>query len=170
MLTPLIPHVLLAALSGQVTPGPPPSPIVPGYGDRGTSEITGGVGLSAGGGISVAAGYRHFFVDRIAPGIEASYLRSDGYGQGSLFGTVRVVILRFDWFAVSLLGRGGRMFVSDIPDGWAAGGGGSLLVMATPNVGFEVGYEALALFPSEFCERFDDCVLNRPFVALRFVF
>lgn len=163
-------QVLMAALAGQAMPGPPPEPVVPGYGDRGTSEITGGVGISTGGNFGISAGYRYFFVDRIAPGLEASYFRSNGYDQGSVFGTVRVVVLRFDWFAVSLLGRGGRMFVSDIPDGWAAGGGGSLLVMATPNFGFEVGYEALALFPSEFCERLDDCVINQPFVALRFVF
>lgn len=140
------------------------------YGDAGTSEASVALGFSSGGGFAAGAGFRHFVVDRVAPGLEASYFRYGGYSQGLALASLRLVPLRLDSVALVLTGRGGRVFVSDHEDGWAVGGDAGVIFFASPNVGFELGYQVLRLLPSSFCADFESCTLHQPVLGVRIAF
>jgi len=91
-------------------------------------------------------------VDRVAPGAEVEV--SGGTGQlttGLALATVRVVPLSTPGFSLFLIGRAGRLLLSDHPDGWAAGGGGGVIIFTGARIGVQLGYEVLELVPSSFC-------------------
>ena len=87
-------------------------------------------------------------------------------------GALRVVPVRSGSAALVLTGRAGRVMLGDHEDGWAAGGGGGVIVFlgARGNVGLEIGYEALRLLPARFCEDLRACVLHGPVLGLRISF
>lgn len=138
------------------------------YGDRGTSEVSILLGISNNG-AAVGAGFRHYVINGVAPGLEASVTRADGLTQGFTFATLRVAPLRFDSFALVVTGRAGRVFLSDHIDGWAYGGDAGVIMFLSPNVGLELGYEVLRL-DSTFCADLTTCTLQRPVVGIRITF
>jgi hypothetical protein len=154
------------------SPGPPPFPIPAAprqYGDRGSSEIALGLGYSSVAGFLGAGGFRHFVFDGIAPGVEATYV-----GGGTLFsavglvlGSLRLVPIRSNAFALVLTGRGGRVILADHGDGWGVGGSGGVIVFMGSNLGLEIGYEALQLVPARFCADLPSCVIHGPVFGLR---
>jgi hypothetical protein len=139
------------------------------YGDAGSSEVSVLLGLSSEG-WAAGGGFRYFVVDALAPGVEASVERDHGFTQGFTFASVRLVPLRFASAALVLTARAGRVFLSDHADGWAAGGDVGVLLMLSPRVGLELGYEVLRLLPESFCADFTSCVLQRPVLGLRLTF
>jgi hypothetical protein len=139
------------------------------YGDAGTSEASVLLGVSSEG-MAFGGGFRHFFVDAIAPGLEAAVYREDGVTQAFTFGSLRVVPLRFEQFALVLTGRAGRVFLSEHSDGWAYGGDAGVIMFFSRHVGLELGYEILKLAPDSFCSDLSDCVLQRPVIGIRVVF
>jgi hypothetical protein len=156
----------------QDTPAPPPEaePDAPRlYGDAGMSELNVLLGLSSAG-IAFGGGFRHFLFDGIAPGVEGAVYRVDGQTWGYSFGSLRVVPLRFEKFALVLTGRAGRVYLSDHSDGWAVGGDAGVLLVLGKHVGLELGWEILKLAPSSFCEDLDECVLQRPVLGVRIFF
>jgi hypothetical protein len=156
------------ALAGWLAQAPPPPPVVvvrpPRYGERGTSEVTGSLAFSWDGDIGFGLGVRRFIVDRLAPGIEFAYLHRDQFEQGWLMGSLKLVLIRGP-IAFSLTARGGRLFFSDFPDGWAVGGGPSLQVPIGRHFAVDFGYEVYALFPDSFCDAVFDCWTERPYVG-----
>lgn len=167
--------LFVAALFAQAgaQPAPPPLPIPPPepprYGDRGTSEIAVGLGYSSRTGFLGAGGFRYFVVDRVAPGLEATYVSGGSIGPavGMLMGALRLVPVRTDSMALVLTGRAGRVWLADHEDGWGAGGGAGLLVMFSPGAWLEIGYEALQLLPQSFCADLSSCVLHGPVIGVR---
>ena len=145
-------------------PDPPPR-----YGDAGTSEVNVLLGLSSAG-IAFGGGFRHFVVDAVAPGAEAAVYRVDDVTYGYTFGSLRVVPLRFERFALVLTARAGRVYLSDHSDGWAYGGDAGVVFLLGRHVGLELGWEVLRLAPASFCADLDDCVLQRPVLGIRIVF
>jgi hypothetical protein len=139
------------------------------YGDAGTSEVSLLLGVSSGG-FALGAGFRHFVVDAVAPGVETSFYRAHGTSQGFTFASVRVVPLRLSSVAFVLTGRGGRVYLSDHADGWAVGGDAGVLAFLSAHVGLEVGYEVLKLLPASFCSDLTSCVLHQPVFGLRVTF
>jgi hypothetical protein len=120
--------------------------------------------------VAFGGGFRHFVIDAVAPGLEAAVYRVDGQTQGFTFGTLRVVPLRFERFALVLTGRAGRVFLSDHVDGWAYGGDAGVIMFFNPHIGLELGYEILQLAPASFCEDQSTCVLKRPVISVRITF
>ena len=95
-------------------------------------------------------------LDGVAPGIDAQVSGGSGLlTTGRLLATLRLVPLRAPNFAFFLVGRGGRVFVADHEDGWAAGGGGGVILFTGARVGVMVSYDVLRLFPRTFCA--DQC-------------
>jgi hypothetical protein len=139
------------------------------YGDAGTSEASVLLGVSSEG-MAFGGGFRHFFIDAIAPGLEAAVYRENGVTQGFTFGSLRVVPLRFEQFALVLTGRAGRVFLSEHGDGWAYGGDAGIIMFFSRHVGLELGYEILRLAPDSFCADLTTCTLQRPVLSLRFTF
>jgi len=172
----VVPATPPPAAAPQPPPAPPPAaepePLIRPrrYGDRGSMEIGGGLGYSSLQGLLAAAAFRYFVIDRVAPGVEATYVSggSGGLSYGLLLGAVRLVPVRTASFALLLTGRAGRMLVSGHDDGWAAGGGGGVLILFTPTAGIELGYEALKLFPASFCADLSSCVIQGPVLGFRF--
>lgn len=166
-----------AALAGVASAQEPPAPAPeaaepeqpPRYGDAGTSEINVLLGLSSAG-IAFGGGFRHFVVDGVAPGVEGAVYRVDGVTYGYTFGSVRVVPLRFEKFALVLTGRAGRVYLSDHRDGWAYGGDAGVVFLLGKHVGLELGWEVLRLAPASFCADLEDCVVQRPVLGVRIVF
>lgn len=156
-------------------PAPPPyyeEPLVRRYGDRGTSEIGIGLGYSSTAGFLGAGSFRYFVVDGLAPGVEATYV-AGGSGVGSYglaLASLRFVPLRTQAVALTLTGRGGRVFLSDHGDGWGAGAGASGIVALGGGAGLEVGYQFLRLLPGSFCADLSTCVLHGPVLGIRFTF
>ncbi len=141
---------------------------VPRYGDRGQVEVA--VMLAAGsGGLGVGAGGRYFVLSGVAPGVEADVYRYSGRTFGDVFGTLRLVPLRLQSFALAVTGKAGRFFISNHDSGFGLGGGISALFM-TGNVGFEIGFEILRLLPEKFCMDLQDCTVTRPVLGIRIVF
>jgi hypothetical protein len=139
------------------------------YGDAGTAEVNVLLGLSSAG-LAFGGGFRYFVVDAIAPGVEAAVYRVDDVSYGYTFGSLRVVPLRFEKFALVLTGRAGRVFLSDHVDGWAYGGDAGVVFLLGRHVGLELGWEVLRLAPASFCADLDDCTLQRPVLGVRIVF
>jgi hypothetical protein len=139
------------------------------YGDAGTSEASLLLGVSSEG-MAFGGGFRHFFVDAIAPGLEAAVYREDGVTQAFTFGSLRVVPLRFEQFALVLTGRAGRVFLSEHSDGWAYGGDAGVIMFFSRHVGLELGYEILKLAPDSFCADLTTCTLQRPVLSVRITF
>src|SRR5450432_1269052 len=175
------PPILLPA---PLPPPPPPPPFLPPSlppswpappriaGDRGTSEIALGLGYSSDSGFAAAAGFRYFVIDRVAPGVEASY---DSGGSrfsavGMLLGSLRLMPIRTQSVALVLTGRAGRVLLADHVDGWGAGGGAGVILLFGGGVGLELGYEALRLFPGHFCADLSSCVIQGPVLGIRLTF
>jgi hypothetical protein len=164
-----------AAASAQETPAgePTPAPVEPEsprrYGDAGTSEVNILLGLSSAG-VALGGGFRYFVVDALAPGLEGAVYRVDGVTYGYSFGSLRVVPLRFEKFALVLTGRAGRVFLSEHSDGWAYGGDAGVVFLLGKHVGLELGWEVLKLAPASFCADLSDCIVQRPVVGVRIVF
>jgi hypothetical protein len=142
------------------------------YGDRGTSELGIGLGYSSAIGFVGAGAFRHFVIDGVAPGLEASYISGGtrSLSTGLLMAAVRLVPVRTASFALVLTGRGGRVFFGSHEDGWGAGGGVGVLLMVSPTAGLELGYEALRLLPSSFCADLVSCVMHGPVLGFRLAF
>jgi hypothetical protein len=139
------------------------------YGNAGTTEVSVQLGLGAGA-FSAGGGLRHFVVRGLAPGIEGTYQRQDGRGQGLLFGTLRLAPLRVGSVVPVITARAGRVFISDHASGWAVGGDVGLLLFASPHVAFEIGYGFLRLLPETFCADLVSCTLHQPVLGLRVSF
>jgi len=147
---------LLVVLAQNVPPPVAPEEPAPRrYGDRGSHHL--GVTIGAGGGSGGfvwAAGvdWGYFVLDGVAPGVELMATGgSDVLTTGLTLATLRLVPVRTGSFSLTLVGRGGRVFVADHRDGWGAGGGVSVMFFTGGRIGFELGYDVLALFPREFC-------------------
>jgi hypothetical protein len=139
------------------------------YGSAGTSEANVLLGASTGG-FAVGAGYRRFVVDRVGPGLEGAYFRFGGRSQGQAMASLRLVPLSVGNLFVVVTGRAGRVFVSGLDDGWAAGGDAGVITFLSPNVGIELGYQVLRLFPGSFCDQFTSCTIHQPVLGLRVAF
>jgi hypothetical protein len=111
-------------------------------------------------------------VGGLAPGLEAHYLGggSSRSAFGLVLGTLRLVPVRADGFALVLTGRAGRVLLADHGDGWGAGGSAGVVIFLAPRVGLEVGYEALRLLPARFCADLARCVVHGPVFGVRLVF
>ena len=77
-----------------------------------------------------------------------------------LLGSLRLVAIRTGAFAIVVTGRAGRVMMGNHDDGWGTGG----------SAGVELGYEALWLYPDDFCSDLDTCVIHGPVIAVRFGF
>lgn len=125
------------------------------YGDRGSSHVGVLLGLGAGGGgVRWAAGgeYGYFVLDGVAPGVEV--LATGGTGlltTGLALATLRLVPVRTDAVSFFLVGRAGRVLLSDHEDGWGVGGGAGVILFMGGRVGLRVGYDRLELLPRRFC-------------------
>jgi hypothetical protein len=149
---------------------PPPRPRM--YGDRGSIELGLGFGYTSQTGFVGAGGFRYFIVDRVAPGIEGTFVSggSTGSRYGLLLGALRVVPIVINQLAIVVTGRAGRVMIGGHDDGWGLGGAAGILFLFTPTVGLELGYESLWLYPDSFCADLDTCILHGPVVAVRFGF
>jgi hypothetical protein len=151
---------LLFALQDPAPPPPPPRR----YADQGTSHLGVALGLGTGsGGFAWLAGgeYGYFVVGGLAPGVDAQV--SGGTGRptvGLTLGTLRLLPFRSDVVSLVLIGRGGRVYLSDHPDGWGVGGGAGLIFFSGARVGFQIGYDVLRLTPSSFCADLSSCTLQ----------
>ena len=150
----------------------PPPPRQRRYGDRGTIEIGIGLGYSTETGFVGAASGRYYVVDRVAPGIEGTFVSgsSDASRYGLLLAALRIIPVRISSLALALTGRAGRVLLGDHPDGWGIGGAAGILFLFSPTVGLELGYEALQLLPSSFCADLGSCWIHGPVIAVRFGF
>jgi len=152
----------------------PPPPRQRRYGDRGTVEIGLGLGYSTETGFVGAASGRYYVVDRVAPGIEGTFVSgssgSDASRYGLLLAALRIIPVRISSLALVLTGRAGRVLLGDHPDGWGVGGAAGILFLFSPTVGLELGYEALRLLPASFCADLESCWLHGPVIAVRFGF
>jgi hypothetical protein len=157
---------------GALPPPAAPQPAPFRYGDRGTSELGIGLGYSSAIGFVGAGAFRHFVIDGVAPGLEATYVSggSNSLTTGLLMAAVRLVPVRTAVFALVLTGRGGRVFFGGHEDGWGTGGSAGVLIMLSPTAGIELGYEALRLLPSSVCADLRSCVLHGPVVGIRVAF
>jgi len=142
------------------------------YGDRGSVDLGFGFGYQSQTGFVGAGSGRYFIIDRLAPGIDGTYVSggSNSTRYGLLLGSLRLVAIRTPSFAIVVTGRAGRVMLGDHDDGWGAGGSAGVLFLFTPTVGLELGYEALWLYPDSFCADLDGCVLHGPVIAVRFGF
>ena len=150
----------------------PPPPRQRRYGDRGSIEVGFGLGYSTETGFVGAASGRYYVIDRVAPGIEGTFVAgsSDASRYGLLLAALRVIPVRLYSLALALTGRAGRVLLGDHPDGWGVGGAAAILFLFAPTVGLELGYEALQLVPSSFCADLDSCWIHGPVIAVRFGF
>jgi hypothetical protein len=148
--------------------GPAPAPELvppPRYGDRGSSHLGLVLGLGGGnGGVRWLGGvdYGYFFLDGVAPGMDAQV--SGGTGlltTGMTLATLRLVPLRTDSLSLFLVGRAGRVLLSSHADGWGAGGGAGLIFFTGGRIGIQVAYDALELLPASFCaDLFGGCLVH----------
>jgi hypothetical protein len=165
----------IAAAPPAEPPEPAPEPPPPRrrrYADQGSTEVGLGLGYSKLVGFVGAGAFRYFVVDRVAPGVEATYVSggTNGTRYGLLLGALRLVPVRAGSFALLLTGRAGRVLLADHADGWGAGGAAAILLLLAPTAGIELGYEALRLYPATFCADLSSCVIHGPVIAFRFGF
>jgi hypothetical protein len=141
------------------------------YGDRGSSHVGFVVGLGGGGGgfrYLAGAEYGYFVWDGVAPGLEAQVSGGDDVlTTGLTMGTLRLVPLRTGWASLFVVGRGGRVFLSDHEDLWGAGGSAGVILFNGPRFGISVAYEYLRLFPADACDDLtDDCAIHGPSIGV----
>jgi hypothetical protein len=150
----------------------PPPPRQRRYGDRGTIELGIGLGYSTETGFVGAASGRYYVIDRVAPGIEGTFVSGSGDASryGLLLAALRIIPVRISSLALALTGRAGRVLLGDHPDGWGVGGAAAILFLFSPTVGLELGYEALQLLPASFCADLESCWIHGPVIAIRFGF
>lgn len=139
------------------------------YGDAGTTELSVHLGFGSNF-FSAGGGARYFVIDGLAPGIEGSYQRNYGRGQGLVAGSLRVAPLRFGAIVPVLTARAGRLFISDHPSGWAVGGDAGVIIVLGRHIALEVGYGFLRLLPASFCADFVSCTISQPVFGLRVTF
>jgi hypothetical protein len=153
---------LLVALQGS--PEAPVEEPPRRYGDQGTSHFGLTLGLGGGsGGFAWAGGfeYGYFILDGLAPGIDAEASGGSNLPTvGLTLGTLRFVPVRLPSFALFLVGRGGRVFISNHPDGWGVGGGAGLIYFTSARFGIQVTYDILKLVPDSFCAGLSRCTLQ----------
>src|SRR2546427_9791569 len=93
-------------------------------------------GLSSGGGetaFTFGGSYGYFVADGVAPGVSTVVTASTGAPTTvELSGFLRVIPWRSYPIAPMLVGKGGRLFIDGFPDLWLVGGGGGLVVFASP--------------------------------------
>jgi hypothetical protein len=146
---------LLLALQAPLAPAPVET-APPRYGDLGSSHLGLIIGLGGGsGGFRWAGGvdYGYFVIDGVAPGVDAQVSGgTDLLTTGMLLGTLRLVPLRNSAFSLFLVGRAGRVLLSDHDDGWAAGGGAGLILFTSGRFGIQLAYDVLKLLPASFCD------------------
>jgi hypothetical protein len=144
---------LLLALQGIPAPVPEEAPRR--YGDQGSSHLGFILGLGGGsGGVRWAGGvdYGYFVLDGVAPGVDTQVAGGTGLlTTGMLLGTLRLVPLRTDLFSLFLVGRAGRVLLSNHEDGWGAGGGAGLIFFTSARIGVQLAYDVLELLPGSFC-------------------
>ena len=125
------------------------------YGRRGSVHLGLGLGLGSSGHGAVYAGgisFGYFVLAGVAPGADTEVSGGDDlYTTGLVTGTLRLVLIRTHSFAGFLIGRAGRVLVSDHRDGWGAGGGAGVVFTPGGRMGLQLAYEVLALLPSAFC-------------------
>ena len=169
---PAVPPPAPVAEPAPPVPLPEPPPRQRRYGDKGSIEIGLGIGYSTETGFVGAASGRYYVIDRVAPGIEGTFVAgsSDASRYGLLLAALRIIPVRFYSLALVLTGRAGRVLLGDHPDGWGVGGAAGILFMFSPFVGLELGYEALQLLPSSFCADLESCWIHGPVIAVRFGF
>ena len=164
--------------ASNIPPPPPPLPIEPPppperqYGDRGAVELGLGFGYTSQTGFVGAGGARYFVVDRVAPGVEGTYVSGGATANsyGLILASLRLVPLRTRALALVVTGRAGRVMLGAHPDGWGAGGAAGIIFLFSPTIGFELGYEILRLFPSSFCADLTSCYIVGPVLGVRFGF
>jgi hypothetical protein len=112
-----------------------------------------GVGSGSGGmGYAGGAGFGYFLVTGVAPGADVSVTGGSGVlTTMTATGTLRLVPIRSHGFALFLIGRAGRLFIASHADAWGAGGGAGVVFATGSNVGLQIFYEVLGLFPSSNC-------------------
>jgi hypothetical protein len=125
------------------------------YGRRHSMHLGLSLGLGSGtGGLRYAGGvgFGYFVVTGVAPGADVNVSGGSGLlTTGSLTGTLRLVPLRTESFALFLIGRAGRLFISSHADAWGAGGGAGVVIATGAGVGLQIAYEILGLWPSDHC-------------------
>ena len=125
------------------------------YGHRHGMHLGLSLGLGSGTGgrrYAAGAGFAYFLVTGVAPGADVSVSGGSGLlTTGSATGTLRLVPLRTQSFALFLIGRAGRLFISSHADAWAAGGGAGVVIATGPRVGLQISYEILGLWPRSHC-------------------
>ena len=165
---------LLAPARAQAAPTSPPVPALMQDGSRPygsflMTELTGSFGLSTTSGYGGNVGVRSFLLPRVAPGLAAGYFHVAGWNEAWLLGSLRIVPVSWSRVAFALTPLGGRVFLSNHDDGWAFGGNVSVVVAATTTIGFEAGFEAVTLWPNQFCKDLESCQIYRPIVGLYFL-
>jgi hypothetical protein len=145
---------------------PPPPPSAPTIQEPAPPEDTAygrahsmhlGLSLGIGGGSGGArfaggVGFAYFVATGIAPGVDLNINGgSDVLTTTAFTGTLRLVPIRAEKFALFLIGRAGRLFISSHSDLWAAGGGAGVVVAMGRNTGLLLSYEVLGLWPSSHC-------------------
>ena len=126
-----------------------------GYGRRHSMHLGLSLGLGSGtGGMRYAGGvgFAYFLVTGVAPGADVNVSGgSDLLTTASATGTLRLVPFRTQSFALFLLGRAGRLFINHHADTWAGGGGGGVVIATGANMGLQLAYEILGLWPASHC-------------------
>jgi hypothetical protein len=126
-----------------------------GYGHRHSMPL--GLSLGIGNGASGmryagGAGFGYFVLTGVAPGADVSITGGSGVlTTESVTGTLRLVPVRTSQFALFVIGRAGRLFMSKHADAWGAGGGAGVVIATGGNVGLQISYEVLGLWPSSHC-------------------
>jgi hypothetical protein len=133
----------------------PAPPEDTGYGRRHSMQLGLSLGLGSGtGGMRYAggAGFGYFVVTGVAPGVDSSVNGgADVLTTETLTGTLRLVPIRTGAFAFFLIGRAGRLFMHNHADAWGAGGGAGVVIATGGNVGLQLSYEILSLWPYGHC-------------------
>jgi hypothetical protein len=126
-----------------------------GYGRRHSMQLGLSLGVGNGtGGMRYAggAGFGYFVINGVAPGADVSITGGSGVlTTESVTGTLRLVPVRTGSFAFFLIGRAGRLFMANHADNWGAGGGAGVVIATGGNVGLQISYEVLGLWPSSHC-------------------
>jgi hypothetical protein len=126
-----------------------------GYGRRHSVHL--GLSLGVGSGThgmryAGGVGFGYFILTGVAPGADVSVNGgSDVLTTAAVTGTLRLVPLRTPSFALFLIARAGRLFIASHADAWGAGGGLGAVIATGGNVGLQISYEMLGLFPSRHC-------------------
>jgi hypothetical protein len=142
--------------------GPPPSPF-----QRGTSMGGLMLGFGTSGDQTVfqfGASYGYFVVNGLAPGLETIVRAASNYPTTlELAPFVRFAPWRHYPVAPILVAKAGRLFVDGLDDLWLAGGGGGLVIFASPHMALTLEYIYVRYFPDTSCVRCDDAYFTGSF-------